>query len=115
MPASAPAFTAFVDPDDERFLRLQPGELPAAVHAFCQETGQPTPGDQSTLVRVLLESLALKYAVVLRELEAASGRMIEAVHVVGGGRTTRCCASSPPTRAACRCWPDLPKPRRLAT
>jgi rhamnulokinase len=83
--ASAPAFTAFVDPDDERFLRLQPGELPAAVHAFCQETRQTPPADESTLVRVLLESLALKYAVVLRELEAATGRVIEGVHVVGGG------------------------------
>jgi rhamnulokinase len=83
--ASAPAFTAFVDPDDERFLRLQPGELPAAVHAFCEETGQTPPPDQSTLVRVLLESLALKYAVVLRELETATGRTVEAVHVVGGG------------------------------
>ena len=38
---AAPAFTAFIDPDDERFLR--PGDLPARVRAFCAETGQPVP------------------------------------------------------------------------
>jgi rhamnulokinase len=83
--AAARRWTAFVDPDDERFLRLQPGELPAAVAEFCRETAQPTPEDAPNLVRVLLESLALKYAVVLRQLEAATGRAIEAVYVVGGG------------------------------
>jgi rhamnulokinase len=37
------------------------------------------------LMRVLFESLALKYAWVARELTAVSGRPITAVHVVGGG------------------------------
>ncbi|MBV9579670.1 MAG: rhamnulokinase, partial [Chloroflexi bacterium] len=77
--------TAFVDPDDERFLRVQPGTLPEIVRAVCLETGQPPPEDQATLVRVLLESLALKYAVVLRQLGAATDRRIDRVHVVGGG------------------------------
>ncbi len=40
---TAPAFTAFIDPDDERFLR--PGDLPARVREFCAETGQPVPAD----------------------------------------------------------------------
>ncbi len=57
---AAPAFTAFIDPDDERFLR--PGDLPGRVAACCRETGQPVPGDAGTLVRVLLDSLALRYA-----------------------------------------------------
>src|SRR5205085_8197907 len=70
-------------PDDERFLR--PGDLVAAVNAFCTETSQPPPCDPGTLVRVLLESLALKYAVVLRQLEAVSGHTINTIHVVGGG------------------------------
>jgi rhamnulokinase len=83
--AAAPPFTAFVDPDDERFLRVPPGALQAAVRAFCKGTGQAPPDDPSTLVRVLLESLALKYAVVVREIESAIGRSISAVHVVGGG------------------------------
>lgn len=80
---SAPPFTAFIDPDDERFLR--PGDLPGRIRAFCAETGQPVPADDATLFRVILESLALRYAVVLDELAAVSGHPIEAIHVVGGG------------------------------
>jgi rhamnulokinase len=80
---AAPAFTAFVDPDDPRFLR--PGELPAIVEEFCRETSQPEPREPGTLVRVLLDSLALKYAVVLRLLEQVTQRTIEVIHVVGGG------------------------------
>jgi len=84
---SAPAFTAFIDPDDERFLR--PGDLPSRVRESCAETGQPVPPDVGTLVRVLLESLALRYAVAVDELAEASGRPIEAIHVVGGGSNHR--------------------------
>ena len=80
---AAPAFTAFIDPDDERFLR--PGDLPARVRASCAETGQPVPQDAGTLVRVILESLALRYAVAVDELAGASGHPVEAIHVVGGG------------------------------
>jgi rhamnulokinase len=36
-------------------------------------------------MRVLLESLALRYARAIDELTAASGHPIEAIHVVGGG------------------------------
>ena len=84
---TAPAFTAFIDPDDERFLR--PGDLPARVRAFCAETGQPVPDDNGTLVRVLLESLALRYAVAVDELARASGHPVNAIQVVGGGSNNR--------------------------
>jgi rhamnulokinase len=81
--ATAAPLSAFIDPDDERFLR--PGDLPANVRAFCVESHQTPPVDAASLVRVLLESLALKYAVVLRQLEAVSGRTVRTIHVVGGG------------------------------
>lgn len=84
---TAPAFTAFIDPDDERFLR--PGDIPAHVRAFCAETGQPVPDDVPTLLRVVLESLALRYADVIGQLSAATGRTITSVHVVGGGANHR--------------------------
>ncbi|MGZ8821991.1 MAG: rhamnulokinase [Aeromicrobium sp.] len=80
---TAPAFTAFIDPDDPRFLPA--GDVPARVRAFCRETGQPEPPDAATLMRVLLESLALRYAQTIDELVAASGQRIEKIHVVGGG------------------------------
>ncbi|MHB8892664.1 MAG: rhamnulokinase [Candidatus Limnocylindrales bacterium] len=84
---SAPAFTAFIDPDDERFMR--PGDMPARVRAFCRETGQREPADTGTLIRVLLESLALRYARAVDELAAASGHPVEAIHAVGGGSNHR--------------------------
>jgi rhamnulokinase len=80
---AAPAFTAFVDPDDERFLR--PGDMPDRVRAFCAETNQPVPGDVGTLLRVIFESLALRYWVAVAELGRAAGRPVEAIQVVGGG------------------------------
>ncbi len=84
---AAPAFTAFINPDDERFLR--PGDLPARVRAFCAETGQPVPRDHGTLIRVILESLALRYAIAVDELARASGHPVRAIHVVGGGSNHR--------------------------
>jgi rhamnulokinase len=79
----APRFTAFIDPDDERFAR--PGDVPARVRAFCSETEQPVPQDPGTLFRVLFESLALRYATATAELVAVSGRPIDTIHIVGGG------------------------------
>jgi rhamnulokinase len=83
--ADAPAFTVWIDPDDERFLR--PGNLAEGVQAYCRETGQVMHSEMggAALVRVILESLALKYAVVLRQLTSVTGRSIEAIRVVGGG------------------------------
>jgi rhamnulokinase len=83
MADAAPPFTAFIDPDDERFLH--PGDLPARVRAYCSETGQAAPLDTGTLFRVILESLALRYAAVLDQLAAASGVAPDGVHIVGGG------------------------------
>ena len=87
MAEGAPGFTAFIDPDDERFLR--PGDIPARVRAFCAESGQPVPDDTPTLMRVILESLALRYAAAVDQLASVVGRPITAVHVVGGGSSHR--------------------------
>jgi rhamnulokinase len=83
MAAAGPSGTAFVDPTDGRFL--WPGDIPGRVRAFCAETGQPPPDDTPTLLRVILESLALRYAVVFDELETVTGQPVEQVHIVGGG------------------------------
>lgn len=87
MAAQAPAFTALVDPDDERFIA--PGDMPARLRGFCGETDQPVPGDVGTIVRGALESLALKYRYVLESLENILGRKLERIHIVGGGIQNR--------------------------
>jgi rhamnulokinase len=83
----AKPFTAFIDPDDERFLR--PGDLPATLRTACRETGQPEATDPGQLVRVILESLALKYRLVLRQLEVVTGARVDVIHTVGGGAQNR--------------------------
>jgi rhamnulokinase len=84
--AAAP-LRSFVDPDDPRFLN--PIDMPAEIQAFCRETNQPVPEDEGALIRCVLESLALKYAVVLQQLEELGGETIRVVHVVGGGSRNR--------------------------
>jgi rhamnulokinase len=81
--AHAAPFAALFDPDDARFFA--PGDMPARIRDFCRETGQPIPQSAGEVVRSLMESLALKYRVVLEELIAVTGQSIEAVHIVGGG------------------------------
>ena len=43
------------------------------------------PQDHGTVVRVALESLALRYRQVLEYIEALVGNRLETVHIVGGG------------------------------
>jgi len=80
---NAAPFAAFIEPDDERFLA--PGDMPARIRAFCEETGQAVPRDEGQVIRAVLESLALKYRYVLNNIEAVLGRRLEVIHIVGGG------------------------------
>jgi len=70
-------------PDDPRFLN--PPSMTRAIAAQMEETGQRPPRAPAGLARVVLDSLALRYASVLRTLEALTGARIEGVLVVGGG------------------------------
>jgi len=81
--AEAAPRVSIVEPDHPSFLH--PGDMPSRIHEFCRETGQPQPGSVGSVVRCILESLALKYRWVLERLEEMLGRRIERVHIVGGG------------------------------
>ncbi len=80
---AAPAFGPLIEPDDTRFLA--PDDMPAAIRAFCHESGQTPPDSEGAFVRCCLESLALKYRWVLERLEEVRGQPIDTVHIVGGG------------------------------
>ena len=89
--AAAP-LRSLVDPDASDFLK--PGDMPARMRAFCTRTGQPAPEshgalERGALVRIALESLALKYRWVLEKLEVLLGRRMEVIHIVGGGTKNR--------------------------
>lgn len=83
----APPFVSLIDPDDARFLN--PLDMPAAIAAFCRETGQPAPETPGATMRCVLESLAFAYRLVLERTEHLAGAHFPGLHVVGGGTKNR--------------------------
>jgi rhamnulokinase len=80
-----------INPNDPRFLT--PGDHPQRIRDLCQESGQPIPQTKGEVVRVVLQSLAMAYRDVLRELtaptpsqgQAVSKHPVDIIHIVGGG------------------------------
>jgi rhamnulokinase len=81
--AQAEPFRSLVDPDAPDFLN--PTNMPAAIRSYCLHTGQPQPETPGQLVRCCLESLALRYRMVLEGLENLLGRRLDKLLIVGGG------------------------------
>lgn len=79
----APAFQAFIDPDDALFL--PPHDMPARIVDFCRKTGQYVPKTKGEILRVVLESLALKYRTALTGMESILGYTLPVLHILGGG------------------------------
>ena len=80
---AAPAFQHLINPDDQRFLR--PEDMLLAVDSYCTDTDQAKPTSVGAYVRAILESLALKYRLVVSEIEFLTGRRIEQIRIIGGG------------------------------
>jgi rhamnulokinase len=49
------------------------------------ESGQETPHEPVKIAKIILDSLAFRYAAVLRLIETLTGRKVKAVHIIGGG------------------------------
>ncbi|MFB5677524.1 rhamnulokinase family protein [Paenibacillus terreus] len=79
----APAFAAFIDPDDELFLHA--GDMRSRIRQYCRTTGQGLPDGPGELARCIFESLALKYRYVLELTEKLSNQRFNGLHMVGGG------------------------------
>lgn len=83
MSLKAQPFKCLIDPDAREFLN--PGDMPAAIAAFCAKTGQPEPETHGEVIRTIFESLALKYRATLDSIMAVSSVEIEKIHIIGGG------------------------------
>jgi rhamnulokinase len=59
--------------------------MTAEVQGALAETGQRVPDDPARLARVVLDSLAFRYASVARTVEALTGERLRGLHIVGGG------------------------------
>jgi len=77
---------AIISPDDQRFFN--PPVMLDAILEQLVETGsadQLVSSSPAFITKTILDSLALRYASVLRTIESLTGRKIEGVHIVGGG------------------------------
>jgi rhamnulokinase len=84
---AAVPLASLVDPDHRDFL--VPANMPEAIRGYCRRTGQPVPAEPGAIIRAALESLALRYRMVLGWLEQLVGGRIETIHIVGGGSQNR--------------------------
>ena len=71
------------DPQDASFMA--PGDMPARISAWLAAAGRTVPEGRPGLVRSILDSLALEYARTIDDAARLTGRVIEVIHVVGGG------------------------------
>lgn len=70
-------------PDDRRFFA--PASMVRELRHALRETGQDDTDDAVRLARVILDSLALRYADVVAAIERLVHEPIPGIHIVGGG------------------------------
>ncbi len=83
MSQEATPLASFVNPDHADFVA--PKDMPAQIREFCQQTGQSVPSTDGAIIRCVLESLAMRYRVVHRNLQELTETKIDTIHIVGGG------------------------------
>jgi rhamnulokinase len=79
---AAEPFACLIDPIEPRFL--EPGDMPSKIQAYCKETDQPVPRKPGSVVRCILESLALLYRKTMREIEAFTASKISRLYILPG-------------------------------
>ena len=79
----ASPFQAFIDPDEGRFTGRC--GMPEVIADYCRETGQQVPQSRASVIRVIIDSLALKVRFVLEKLEEIVGEPVELLYIIGGG------------------------------
>lgn len=83
MAQKAQPFAAYIDPDYAGFL--SPGDMPKRINSYLTQTNQRQIEDKGQMIRVILESLALKYRWALEKIEDITGQSLDCLHIVGGG------------------------------
>ena len=79
----APPFTAFIDPDCDLFYN--PKNMEDAISDYCSMTGQKAPADRGAFLRLVYESLAMKYRMVNEKISKITGKPSKTIHIIGGG------------------------------
>lgn len=68
---------------------LHPGDMPSRIQKFCADTNQRAPKTKGEIIRIALESIALKYRLVLERLEELTRKHLDPIHTIGGGTKNR--------------------------
>ena len=76
-------YPALIFSDDERFFK--PASMLDALREQLSETSQAIPDDPVTITKIVLDSLAFRYASVLKTIESLTEQRIRGVKIVGGG------------------------------
>ncbi|MEG0109404.1 MAG: FGGY-family carbohydrate kinase, partial [Lachnospiraceae bacterium] len=61
------------------------GNIPRRIQEYCKRTGQKIPQSVGEIIRCINESLAMKYRIVMEEIEECTGKEYSTVYMVGGG------------------------------
>ena len=79
----ADSFKAFIDPDAPVFLH--PESMVNEISNYCKKTNQQAPQTKGEFVRIIFESLALKYRHIIKSMEQITNKSMKKIHIVGGG------------------------------
>jgi rhamnulokinase len=72
-----------IDVDDP--VLSAPGDMPARINAQRAERGLAPVNDPPVMTRLIFESLAARYASVLRSISELTGKQFNKIYIVGGG------------------------------
>lgn len=81
--AALPLAGPVVCPDDQRLFN--PQSMLAALTEQLKESEQAVPQTPAGITKVILDSLALRYARVLQIIEGLTGQAVAGIQIVGGG------------------------------
>ncbi len=76
-------YRALIFPDDPRFFN--PPSMLRAIAEQLAESGQSATMEPPVITKMIVDSLAFRYASVLRTIESVTNRNINGVHIIGGG------------------------------
>lgn len=97
--SASPPLASLINPDAPEFVA--PTHMPRAIREYCVASGQEVPESVGAVIRCALESLALRYRMVLNWLQELTGSNIDTIHIVGGGTQNRLLCQM--AADACRC------------
>ena len=78
---------ALIFPDDPRFVN--PASMVEAIKTQLSETGQEFLASPAAVAKTIFDSLALRYASVLRTAAELTGKEIDRIEILGGGGRNR--------------------------